>query len=43
MREGHFSGAWAEGGLPIGAGVSVADVRGVQQSLPLGTDWPLLQ
>jgi hypothetical protein len=31
--------AAAEGGLPIGAGVSVADVRGLHQSLPLGSDW----
>lgn len=31
--------AAAEGGVPIGAGVSVADVRGVHDSLALGTDW----
>src|SRR5258708_21066802 len=35
MRERNFSGVWAEGGLPIDAGVSVADVRAVQQSLRL--------
>jgi len=31
--------AVAEGDLPIGAGVSIADVRGVNQSLPLDSDW----
>ena len=31
--------AVAEGGLPVGAGVSIADVRGVNQSLPLDSDW----
>jgi phthalate 4,5-dioxygenase len=31
--------AAAEGGVPVGAGVSVADVRGMHDSLPLGADW----
>jgi len=31
--------AVAEGGVPIGVGVSVADVRGVHDSLPLDADW----
>ena len=31
--------AAAEGGMPVGAGVSVADVRGLHDSLPIGTDW----
>jgi phthalate 4,5-dioxygenase oxygenase subunit len=34
--------AAAEGGLPIGAGVPIADVRGMNQSLPLDSDWHAL-
>jgi hypothetical protein len=29
----------AEGRPPIGAGVSIAEVRGVNKSLPLDSDW----
>ena len=31
--------AVAEGGVPIGVGVSVAHVRGLHDSLPLDADW----
>jgi phenylpropionate dioxygenase-like ring-hydroxylating dioxygenase large terminal subunit len=31
--------AVAAGGLPVGAGVSVAEIRGINKSLPIGSDW----